>query len=178
MLNNLQIRLIQTAVRVAGLRRKHSDGRYRLLLAQYKQPNGRPVRSCKQLNNSQLEDMLAICEAHGWRCPGKPEDYFRQKVAISQMAGNVASFAQQSAIKHLAGDLGWNEYQLNGMIKRITAAEATNITALTPAQAYKLIEALKAILGRETGKQYSNLSDVKKDMETARDGKEQESKVG
>lgn len=171
MLNNQQIRLVQKAVRVAGLRSKQFEGRYRMLLSQYQQPNSKPVKSCKQLNNYQLEDLLAICEAHGWRMPGKPANHFRFKVATQY---SVASFAQQEAIKKLAGDFGWNDNQLRGMLKRMTGGFATNVAALTPAQAYKVIEALKAMLSRETGKQYSSLKEVQEDMEVT-DG--QKSKI-
>jgi len=162
MLNKQQIKLLQTAVRAAGLRGKNTDGRYRLLLGQYKRPNGRPATSCKHLNNSQLEDMLALCEAHGWQMPGKPADFFRSKIAVHY---DVATFAQQSAIKNLAGDLGWNDNQLGGMLKRATNGEVTNVCSLTPKQAYKTIEALKAILGRTRGKHYSNLKQIQEDME-------------
>ena len=126
------------------------------------------MTSCKQLNNSQLEDMLAICEAHGFRMPGKPENHFRFKVATES---HIASFAQQSAIKHLAGDLGWDNSQLAGMLKRMTGGFVTNTAALKPGQAYNVIESLKAIVGREKGKHYSNLKQIEKDyMEVARDG--------
>ena len=162
MLNKLQIILVQMAVKQAGIREPKADGRYRLLLAQYKQPNGSPVKSCKQLNNSQLEDMLAICEAHGWRMPGKQEDFFRKKVETS---GNYASYAQQQAIKHLAGDLGWNERNLSGFVILMTNERAANIAMLTPKEAWKIIEALKAILGRATGEKYNSLTQVKNDME-------------
>jgi hypothetical protein len=162
MLNKLQIMLIQMAVKQAGIRLPKEDGRYRLLLAQYKQPSGRPVTSCKQLNNSQLEDLLAICEAHGWRMPGKPEDYFRKKVMLQ---GDYSSFAQQEAIKHLAGDLGWSIPQVNGLINKMTGGQVLCITNLLPKQAWAVIEALKAILGRQTKKTYNSLSQVKNDME-------------
>ena len=167
MLNKQQIILVQTAVRKAGLRTTQFEGRYRLLLGQYTQPNGRPVDSCTQLNNSQLEDLLAICEAHGWQMPGKPADFYRRKVATRD---DTASFAQQSAIKHLAGDLGWEDFQLAGLLKRITNDRVTSVNALTPRQAYNIIEALKAILGRQKGKKYNNLNEVKEDMEVATDG--------
>jgi len=173
MLNTQQIKLVQTAVRVAGLREKNVDGRYRLLLAQYKQPNGRPVKSCKQLNNSQLEDLLAICEAHGWRMPGKTETFYREKVFKNS---DYASYAQREAIKHLAGDLGWQDYQLAGMLRRMTGEKKTSLIQLTPAEAYNIIEALKIMLGRERGKQYTNLKEVQKDMEVATDG--QASQIG
>ena len=95
MLNNDQIKLVQTAMRRAGIRTKFFDGRYRLLLKQYLQPNGEPVTSCKQLNNAQLDDILAICEASGWRMPEKSETFYRDKV---NQAGEIASYAQQQAI--------------------------------------------------------------------------------
>lgn len=162
MLNGSQIKLVQTAVRAAGLRTKQFEGRYRFLLSHYIQPNRSPVTSCKQLNNSQLEDLLAICESLGWRMPGKPENYFRLKVATKSQ---YASFAQQQALKHLAGDLGWNDIQLEGMLKRMTGGFATNVSGLTPGHAYNIIEALKAMLGREKGVSYSNLKEVQEDME-------------
>ena len=162
MLTKQQIKLIQTAVRGAGLRSARAEGRYRLLLAQYRQPSGKPVTSCKQLNHGQLEDMLAICEAYGWRMPGKEEDYYRMKRARSE---SVASFAQQEAIKHLAGDLGWYDYQLEGFLKRMTGGFVTNVAGLNPAQAYDVIEALKSMFGRQVGKEYKNLKEVQQDME-------------
>ncbi|MCK4958056.1 MAG: DUF1018 domain-containing protein [Planctomycetes bacterium] len=174
MLNNQQIKLIQTAIRKAGLRGKGFDGRYRMLLAQYKQSGGSPVTSCKQLNGFQLVDLLAICESYGWQCPGKEPGHFRKKAAAQE---NTASYGQQEAIRHLAGDLGWNDLQLNGMVKKMTGGKVSAISVLTPGQAYKLIEALKAILSRSTGKQYSSLNEIKDDFrkEPAKDGKEKQS---
>jgi len=169
MLNNNQIKLIQTAIRAAGLRSKNFDGRYRLLLGQYKKPNGSPVKSCRQLNNMQLDDLLAICESHGWRQPGKPENFYRSK--ITEESG-YASYAQREAIRHLAGDLGWNDLQLSGMLKRMTAGEVGNIAMLKPAQAFKVIEALKAMFSREKGKNYSNLKQIQDEMEQVKDGKQ------
>jgi len=182
MLNNQQIKLVQTAVRAAGLRTKEFEGRYRMLLGQYKQPNGSPVTSCKQLTNPQIEDLLAICEANGWRMPGKPADYYRQKAAKQS---GYASYAQELAIKHLAGDLGWNDLQLTGMLKRMTGREIVTIATLRPKEAYKIIEALKAMVSRERGVNYSNLKQIQEDMdrvpeavhgEVAKDG--QKSQVG
>lgn len=169
MLNNHQIKLVQTAVRAAGLRSNTFDGRYRILLRQYKQSTGQPVKSCKQLNNYQLDDLLAICEAHGWRMPGKSENHYRFKVATQSSA---ASFAQQSAIKYLAGDLCWNDLQLGGMLKRMTSGFASNVNSLSPAQACQVIESLKAILSREKDKIYTNLKEIQDDMEAVTDGKQ------
>jgi len=175
MLNNKQIKLVQMAVRAAGIRSKHADGQYRLLLAQYKQSDGRPVNSCKQLNNWELEDLLAICESQGWQCPGKEPGHFRRKVAGSQVTGRYASFAQQSAIQKLAGDLGWADYQLAGMVKRMTKGAKTNIASLSAAEAYRIIEALKAMFSRERGKRLNTLKDVEREVT---DGEDTSRKVG
>jgi len=148
MLNNDQIKVVQIAVRAAGLRHKDSDGQYRLLLSQYKQPNGSHVTSCKQLNNSQMEDLLAICESMGWRYPGKAENYFRQKIAHDT---GLASYAQQSAIKKLAGDLGWNFKQLSGFVFKITKHRVDSTVTLSPGEAYAIIEALKSMFLRNIG---------------------------
>jgi len=100
MLNKPQIKLVQTAIRKAGLRGSGAEGRYRFLLSRYLQPNGTPVTSCKQLDNRQLDDLMAICEAQGFRHPDKPADFYRTKLAGRD---ELASFAQQAAIQHLAG---------------------------------------------------------------------------
>jgi len=157
------------------LRKPKDDRRYRLLLMQYKQPSAKPVTSCLQLNNSQLEDCLAICESLGFRCPGKPANYFRGKAARAR-GGDISSFAQQSAIKHLAGDMGWSDEQLSRFIElRITGGAVSNIALLSSKQAYAAIEALKAILSRQMGKKYNSLAQVKNDMEVKH---EQACKVG
>jgi len=175
MLNKAQIKLVQTAVRAAGLRGKGADGRYRLLLNQFLQSDGRPVTSCKQLNNIQLEDLLAICESYGWRMPGKAENHFRR---LRCRHGNTASYAQQRAIGYLKGDLGWDDLQLGGFLKRQTGGFVDSVVGLSSAQAYKVIEGLKAILGRPAGKQYNSLKDVQADMEVNNGEEGQTSKVG
>ncbi len=171
MLNNDQIKLVQTAVRKAGIRTATFDGRYRMLLSQYTQPNGHPVTSCKQLNNSQLDDILAICEASGWRMQGKPEDYYRDKVNKSY---EIASFAQQQAIKYLAADIGVGDNRLSEFIKHQTSGEADSVAALTPKQAYRVIEGFKAIMCKKTGQKLNTLKDIKDYCDKgATDGKEQ-----
>lgn len=172
-LSSKQIRLVQIATRKAGIRTKDHDGRYYLLLAQYKQSNGKPVTSCKQLTHHNLEDLLAICESFGWQCPGKAKDHFRQKIKKSTYSTGLASFAQKHAISKMADDLGWNELQLNGMLKRMTD-RITSITELKTGQAYKVIEAMKAMLSRQTGISYSNVNEIKEDFEGATDGKKKD----
>ena len=162
MLTKPQIKLLQTALRAAGLRRKGLEGQYRLLLAQYKQPDGSKVTSCKQLNYSQLEDLLAICESYGWVCPNKTRNYYRCRVDGQY---DVASFAQQAAILKLQGDLGWNKSQLEGFLKRMTEARTGSVAELSPAEAHSVIEALKNMFSRQTGKNYKSLAEIKNDME-------------
>jgi len=166
--------MLQTALRAAGLRGKGSAGesRYRLLLGQYLQPSGSTVKSCKQLNNSQLEDMLALCESLGWRCPGKAENHFRCKAAAA-VDSDIASFAQQAAIKHLAGDMGWTDNNLVGLIVKMTKGVAEGVEQLTSKQAWAIIECLKSMYGRQAGKKLNTLNDVKDDAEgKVTDGKE------
>lgn len=164
MINEKQIKLIQTACTAVGLR---ESGRYYLLLGQYQQPGGRPVTSCKQLNQYQIDDLLAICESLGWRYPGKPDNHYRAKVIKNHQ---LASFAQQAAIRHLAGDLGWNEYQLNGMIERMTNHQTSSVSKLTPRQAWVLIESMKTMFGRVAGHTYQNINQIKDEQEAAKDG--------
>lgn len=169
-----QIRLVKLAARAAGLITEAGDGRYRLLLGQYRQGSGSPVTSCKQLTTENLEDFLAICEANGWRMPGKPEDFYRQKVAKQT---DYANFSMQSAIKHLAGDLGWNDIQLSGMLKRMTNDVVDDVALLNPREAYKVIEALKAMVQRKTGKQFKNLKEIKEELSSRNSDKQYETEV-
>ena len=169
MLIKQQIQLIQIAVKRAGLRGKGFEGRYRLLLGQYIQPDGSRVTSCKQLNNSQLDDILAICESLGFRAKGRDANHYRLKVAAKE---SVASFAQQAAIKNLAGDLGWGDYQLNGFIKRMTQGKVSSVVSISPGQAWRIIEALKNMLSRKTGRQYKNVAEITEEFTEATDGKE------
>ena len=164
--NKQQIKLLQTAAGAVGLRQ---SGQYYLMLGQYRQPNGQPVTSCKQMNNSQIDNFLAICESLGFRHPGKPENFYRDKDARRY---DEASIAQQEAIKKLGGDLGWQEHQLAGMIKRMTRDQVDSVVKLAPRQAHQIIEALKNMVGRSTGRKYENCRDVQRDMEVAKDGTE------
>ena len=167
MLNKAQIKLLQTAVRAAGLRTGSDDSRYRLLLGQYRGTGGKPATSCKQLHSSQLEDILAICEAMGWRYPGKSENLYRDRVANRCL---LASFAQQAAINRLKDELGWDGWDLTGMIKRMTGERVKFVGQLRPAEAYQMIEAMKEMFGRKVGKKYNKLEEVKRDTKVAGNG--------
>jgi len=162
MLSVKQIKLVQAAARAAGLRTAAHDGRYRLLLGQYKKPNGTPVKSCKELNHGQLEDFLGVCESLGFRMPGKSSNYFRTKVLQSRTAGRYASFAQQAAIGHLGLDLGWGIEQVAGFLRRMTGGKIEDIELLSPRQAHNVIEALKAMYCRD---KKLTLNQIKRDTE-------------
>jgi hypothetical protein len=157
MLSKQSIKLIHIAAREAGLITRESDGRYRLLLAQYKRPNGKPVESCVQLNNRQFDDILAICEAHGWRSPGKEANHYRAKIAA---AYDTASFPQQDCIKMLAGDMGWQKDGLATFVSRMTGGRTDEIAMLQPSEAGAIIEALKNILSRRDGVRYSSIEEI------------------
>jgi len=174
MLDNAQIRLVQIAVRQAGLRTATFDGRYRMLLGQYLQPNGEPVTSCKELNNAQIDDLLAICESMGWRMPGKPEDFYREKVNKKY---DVASFGQQAAIKHLAGDLGIVGEHLSRFIMHQTNNAADDRAMLSPLQAYKVIEGLKALVIKNTGIKFKSLNEISEHYKGAKDGSENKNQI-
>lgn len=154
-----QIKLIQTAVRHAGLREQNADGRYRLLLSRYKTKDGAPCQSCKDLSNTQVDDLLAICEGLGWRHPGRPADFYRARARAAKDS-RWATEAQRAAILHLAGDLGWTQANLGGMLLRMTGHRTDCLTLLTRADGYAVIEALKAILGRKDKTAYKTLTDA------------------
>ena len=153
------------AARAAGLRggKFSNDNRYYLLLAQYKQPNGKPVTSCKQLTRNNFEDFLAICESMGWRHPGKASDYYRQKVRqyVGPANFDSCSFAQQACIKAMAGDLGMTDENLKTFFVRMTENNIDNFACMSNHQAWKITEALKAMLSRQDGTNYKTVADVK-----------------
>lgn len=170
--NNDQLKLIHIAAKAAGLITGKDDGRYRTLLRQYVTYRGGKATSSKQLNNRQIADLLAVCESLGWQHPGKASDHYR-KLADEQAVDGAVSIAQKEAIKYLAADLGWRDYQLNGFIDRMSGGAIESITELTPRMAYNLIEALKQMLSRQTGKSYANLTEIQDDMEVADNGQRQ-----
>jgi hypothetical protein len=173
MVTNDQLKLIHLAARRAGLIDASGDRRYRLLLAQYKTPGARPVRSSKELNNFQIEDFLAICESLGFDS-GKGPTHYRDLVAGR---GNLSGFAQRSAIDYLRGDLGWTPEQLKGMVRRMTHDRTDSLFSTTVREASNLIEALKNMLSRQRGVSYTNLSSITQDTEVAHAEKDQSCKI-
>ena len=80
-------------------------------------------------------------------------------------------------VSYLAGDLGWDDNQLAGMVKRMTRGQVRSIAQLASRQAYVIIEALKNMFGRQTGKNYHTLRQVQNDME-AKDGQDNRRQIG
>lgn len=157
MLNNDQIKLVHVAIKAAGI----DDARYRLLLAQYTQANGARVRSSTQMNNRQVDDLLAICESLGWQHPDKTYCYYREKVRRDHPGSHDSpSFAARAAAEHLSADLGWGEQGLKQMISRMTRGRTDSLSSMTHREMYNLIEAAKAMLSRIDKKTYRTLADV------------------
>jgi len=163
-INKGQVKLVQTAVRAVGLRRDGFDGRYRLLLRQYRRPDGTPCTSSKDLDPDQMEDLLAICEAMGWRMPGQSETHFRDLVSRRRDA-HVLSTAQEAAIGHLRGDLGWTDEAMRSFVGRMTDGRCEAVAQLNRADAGNVIEGMKSILGRDRGTTYGRVADAARDME-------------
>jgi hypothetical protein len=159
MVTKEQIKLMQVAAKAAGLRTKGQDGRYYLILAQYKTKYGKMCSSCTELNNWQIDDFLAICESLGWRYPGKSETYCRERAAAAYDA-DYASYAQRQAIDYLAGDLGMHGEPLKAFCLRMTRQRTDSILQLSPREAYVIIEALKAALCRQDGVRYESVADI------------------
>lgn len=170
-----QIRLIQAAARGAGLRDGNEDRRYYLVLHQFKTWRKSPVESCKDLNNSQIDDFLAICESMGWRYPGKSETFCRDKAAQAKDADHI-SYPQKTAIDHLAGDLGLTggigSDCLKHFISRMTKGRVQDVVMLSRREAYNIIEALKAQLSRNDERKYENCKDIQQQYTEVTHGQE------
>lgn len=149
-----QIRSLQIAARQVGLRCGKDDGRYKLLLMQYKEPHGRGCQSCKELNQTQYEDFMAICESMGFVHFSGDKRHYRDK---RDSRGDCKSFAQLEAIKAMASDLGWDSEHLQAFCVKMGKAP---LTYLSGVDAGKIIEALKAMIGRRDNTHYTRVADV------------------
>jgi hypothetical protein len=149
MVNNAQLKLIHQAARAAGLIDKTGDQRYRLVLRQYRDRDGRPAASSKQLSNQQIDDLLALCESMGFRLPNRPSHFFRDKAAAGYRHATIPTLA---ALRQLAGDLGWTDAHLANFLRRMARpGESTDLITLPPRLAYVAIEAMKAMFNRTSG---------------------------
>ncbi len=138
----LEYRLLHLAVRQAGLEEEH----YRMILR-----NVAGVESSKELTQVDLENVMAVLEDSGFRHVGKPEDYWRSKVA---MRGSICGERMVKKIEELAAG---QKYDLAGLCRRVSEDRVARVDKLRPREAYRLIEALKAIVQRAAGEQTSRV---------------------
>ena len=130
----LQLRLLHLAARQAGL----DETDYRLVLK-----NCAGVASSKNLDQAGFEDVLALFEERGYRDAGKPEDYWRSKVATR---GSLCGARMEFKINELAGK---QTYALSGLRRRFSNERTERVDRLSSGEAYRLVEALKEIIERE-----------------------------
>jgi len=131
----LQLKLIHLAYRQAGLEEEH----YRMVLRSVA-----GVASAKDLTQGGFEDCMAVFEDSGFRDQGKPESYWRDKVAT-----RAAACGDRMARKIAELSAG-QPYDLAGMCKRFSGGRVACVEMLRPREAWNLIEALKAIQTRQT----------------------------
>ncbi|MGE5609795.1 MAG: regulatory protein GemA [Bacillota bacterium] len=131
-----QIKLLRTAVS----RLDWDEGEYRLMLR-----NLAGVASCKDLNNTQYEDVMAFLEGMGF-----PQGtYWRDKVANRRRFADARIVHK---IQELHGELlalpSAPGYPLESLVLRFSQNRVNQVSKLRPHEGYQLIEALKAILQR------------------------------
>jgi len=128
-----QIKLVHTAAtRIYG---REYEPEYRIVLK-----NIGGVRSCKDLSNSGLEDVMAFFEGLGFP-PGQ-----RWRTIIANR-GRFATIRQAWEIRRLAAG---REELLNTLVIQQSCGRVSEASKLRPRQAAGVIEALKAILARES----------------------------
>lgn len=144
MLTPDQIKIIKIAQKQVGM-----DGaRYRLMLA-----NVGGVKSCRDLDNASFEDCMEILEEMGFSHYGVGGGfYWREKV---RRRGQFANERMLHKINELyASYLATppeglhGHYAFSRLIRRATNERCESLDKLAPAEAWKLIEMLKAILAR------------------------------
>lgn len=129
-----QLRTIHMAKRAAGL----TDQSYRTLLW-----NVGGVESSKDLGNAGLEDVMAVLEDMGFDGHPAGPRYWRNKVV---RRGQCSSERMVRKIYALAAE---QRYQLPALCRRMSLHRTDQVEQLCPKEAWNLIEALKAIVGRE-----------------------------
>jgi len=132
-----QIKLIHVAKGKVNL----SEEQYRMMLR-----NLGNVDSCKDLTNETFEDCMAFLEDCGFL-----GNYWRNKVITR---GSFASSRQVWMIQELHADYEYAcepngpHYELSGLAARCSDDRTRDLSRLTPAEAYGLIEQLKSMIAR------------------------------
>lgn len=134
-MTNPQIRLIKMAVRQLGI----DDADYRTALRSIA-----GVDSCKDLTEVGFEDVLAWLESCGWRDKDRSATHWRD---LQANRSRFASSRQLHAIYDLAQEM--DPPLLAGMVRRMSGNRVDQPSKLRPAEAYNLIEALKAMRSRK-----------------------------
>jgi len=138
-----QIKAVKISQKKAGL----DDASYRLVLQ-----NVGHVESCKDLDNTGFEDVMATLEdRHG------DGTYWRERVAAR---GRIANPRQVHKIHELfnqyraaaAARIAFtDQYKLPGLVRGHSNGATEDPARMRPWQAWNLIEALKKIIARTTG---------------------------
>lgn len=137
-----QLKLLQTARSKLGL----TEPQYRTILRSVGH-----VDSSKDLTNESFEEVMAhLEESSDWRQLGPcgeqlSDHYWRGKV---ERRGRFGGDRASHKIEALAIEAGYAE-GLGGFLMRLTEGRCDQVTKLTPAESYDVIEALKAIVERK-----------------------------
>lgn len=144
MISKEQIIALKTLQRRAHL----DDAAYRLMLANV--ANG--ATSCKELTQVQYEDVMAFLED----AAGGTDGYWRSKVLnrgtrassrqvymIHELYGNYVQAAANAGVPEE------NQYKLEGLVRDRSGNRTLAAAGLTPSEAWRLTEQLKAIVDRQ-----------------------------
>jgi hypothetical protein len=128
-----QIILVHKAKQHLGL----EDAQYRTVLR-----NAAGVETSKDLTQQAFEDVMAVLEDSGFQDPSDPERW-RRKV---EQRGSRPTARQLFLIRQVAPQ---QRYTLEALCQRFSAGRTDRPERLTPREAWKLIEMLKAAAARE-----------------------------
>ena len=134
MLTALELKFVHIAYRQAGL----DEEQYRMVLRSVA-----GVASAKELNQTGMENVMAVFEDSGFRHAGKPDDYWRMKVALR---GSYCGARMAHKIEGLAAG---QKYDLAGLCRRVSKDRVCRVDKLSPREGLAMIEMLKAICRRE-----------------------------
>jgi hypothetical protein len=110
--------------------------------------------SYHRMTNSDFETMMAMLEEMAQDQgvslnPGRDEYFWRSRLAASNRRANPR---QVHMIQRLAAECP--AYSLAGLVRRFSKRQTEDPAFLTPQQAHKLIECLKAIIARGAGRDH------------------------
>jgi hypothetical protein len=152
-----QLQLIHQAARQVHLIEGKDDARYRLLLL-----NVAGVRSARALNNAQFEDVMAVMESMGYS--REREQHLREAGFVA--SGGSALRVQSTYWQRKVAERGTaanarivfkiceliqspnQRYEFPGLCERTIGRRVVEPSKLTPAEAFKMIEAMKGIIER------------------------------